>query len=141
MFDEARSDSIPAVLKGELDAALGQDGRLSAMLREQLSLTNENGPLGQIHRTLVQLRDEFVRQGALEEIVEKTTAKGLDFEEVVARVLEATAANYTGDTVEDVRNVGSKAGDYLYHVAEGPVIAIEARNRKITSAAKVRKDM
>lgn len=66
--------------------------------------------------------------------VAKPRVIGDDFESAVEATLSELARHNDGDWIENVsRTVGeatnAKSGDFDYHLGEGPVIAIEARNR------------
>lgn len=141
MFDQDRSDSVPAKISSVLEEALSEDGHLSKVLETQLSLKDESSPLGQIHRQVAQLRDEIAKREAAEAVAEQTPLKGDTFEDDVEARLEQLAKGRTGETVENVTEKGSKKGDFLYHLKDGSVVGIEARDREIRSLPKMQDEL
>jgi hypothetical protein len=103
------------------------------------------GKLGEMQRELQALRDEREK---LEEVAaerERGTAKGRDFEEVVAEALDeiAVAQGDDCDAVGDVTGSGGKRGDVVVALdaCQGPArgrIVFEAKDRRISKPEAMR---
>jgi hypothetical protein len=129
-FDPANKDGHLGRLVNELDEDAASGGPFEARLKDELRIVK-----GELTEELRALRDLVVREQAVR--MSKPSVIGDDFEAAVESGLSAVARHTDGDWVENVtKEIGeatdARAGDFNYHLAEGHLIAIEARNRSGT---------
>lgn len=135
-IEDAFSEDGP--LTERLDEELGEDGE---RIRKALDPDTEGTPTYRLKRTLQDqiqdLRDKIEEQATAEEtkeeIRQRTTLKGDDFEETVEGVLANLVYNtsneveYTGDTVGEIS--GRKVGDFVITLNDtGQRIVVEAKS-------------
>jgi hypothetical protein len=126
-FDPGNKDGHLGRLVQELDGYSASGGPFEIRLKDELRVFK-----GQLTEELRTLRDLVVREQALR--TSKPSILGDEFEAAVEAALSAIARHTDGDWIEDVtKEVGevtdARAGDFNYHLAEGHVVAVEARNR------------
>jgi hypothetical protein len=127
-FDPDNQNGYLARFTSGLDRHAAPGGPLEERLKEQLDAVR-SGLVDELRA----LRDLIVHQQATR--ISKPAEIGDSFEAAVEVVLEQSARGSDGDWVENVtRKVGeatdAKAGDFDYHLGDGPVVAVEARSRK-----------
>jgi hypothetical protein len=126
-FDPANKDGHLGRLIQELDGYSGSGGPFEARLKDELHAMK-----GDLTEELRALRDLVVREQTIHQA--KPSALGDDFEAAVESALGKVARHVDGDWVEDVTTTigeatNARAGDFNYHLDEGGLVAIEARNR------------
>jgi hypothetical protein len=126
-FDPGNKDGHLGRLVQELDGYSASGGPFEARLKDELRAFK-----GELTEELRTLRDLVVREQAVR--TSKPSVLGDEFEAAVESALSAIARHTDGDWVENVtKAVGeatdARAGDFNYHLAEGYLLAIEARNR------------
>jgi hypothetical protein len=135
-IEDAFSEDGP--LTERLDKELGEDGE---RIQNALDPDREGTPTYRLKRTLQDqiqgLREKIEAQAAAEEteeeIRQRTTLKGDDFEDTVENVLSNLVYNtsneveYTGDTVGEIS--GRKVGDFVITLNDtGQRIVVEAKS-------------
>jgi hypothetical protein len=129
-FDPANKNGQAARMISELDRYSAAGGPFEQRLKSEMKVIQ-----AEIAEELRALRDLVVREQTVR--LTKPTVIGDEFEATVEAALSQTARHTDGDWVQNVsREVGeatdAKAGDFDYHLSEGGMIAIEARNRSGT---------
>ena len=119
-----------------------QDALKRADERQDTNLRALFGKLGELEKEVQGLRDERQKHEELDAERERGTAKGRDFEEVVAGVLEeiSRARGDDCDAVGDVKGATRKTGDVVVAIdaCNGPArgrIVFEAKNRRLSKNA------
>lgn len=135
-IEDAFSEDGP--LTQRLDEELGEDGE---RIQKALDPDTEGTPTYRLKRTLQNqiqdLRDKIEEQATAEEKEEemrqRTTLKGEDFENTVKKILSDLVYNtsneveYTGDTIGEIN--GRKVGDFVITLNDtGQRIVVEAKS-------------
>jgi len=139
------------VFAERLDKELGEDGE---RIQQALDPDTEGTPTYRLKRTLQDqiqdLRDKVEEQATAEEteeeIRQKTTLKGEDFEETVESILSNLVYNtsneleYTGDTIGEIS--GEKVGDFVITLNDtGQRIVIEAKSDSNYTQPKIKDEL
>ena len=134
-----------------LDEELGEDGE---RIQKALDPDTEGTPTYRLKRTLQDqiqdLRDKIEAQAAAEEteeeIRQRTTLKGDDFEDTVENILSNLVYNtsneveYTGDTIGEIS--GRKVGDFVITLNDtGQRIVVEAKSDRGYSQRDIKDEL
>jgi len=148
-LEEAFDEDGP--LTERLDEELGEDGE---RIQQALDPDTEGTPTYRLKRTLQDqiqdLRDKIEEQATAEETEEqlrqKTTLKGEDFEETVDSVLSnlvyrtSNEVEYTGDTVGAINN--ERVGDFVITLNDtGQRIVVEAKSDSSYSQPDIKEEL
>ncbi|MFC6723383.1 hypothetical protein ACFQE1_03030 [Halobium palmae] len=143
--------SEDGIFAKRLDDELGEDGE---RIQDALDPSIEGTPTYRLQQTLQDeirsLRDKLEEQAAAEEaedeIRQKTTLKGDDFEDTVENILSDLVYNtqdeveYTGDSIGEIAN--RKVGDFVVTLAStGQRIVVEAKSDSGYSQRKIKEEL
>ncbi len=118
LLDAKRSDSIQGAFKAALINATKENGTLAAAVKNVVS--DSVKPLAeQVEKLTREIRDQQVRQ----QVLEKTTAKGITYEQLVVAELQHWS-KLSGAEVEHLGQDGD-TGDILVKLTSKSLIAIE----------------
>lgn len=140
-FDDRIED-----FEDEVDGFLGEDGELL----KEFDPNEDGSPLKQLKTAVDErfdnLHDELLQEETEEELKEKTTLKGDDFEDQLEAII-SPIVNTTGDklraTGEETGELGeSKVGDFVIELANpNEKVVIEAKNASNYSQPKIEEEM
>ena len=148
-IEDAFSEDGPFTKR--LDEELGEDGE---RIQEALDPDREGTPTYRLKRTLQDqiqdLRDKIEEQATAEEtkeeIRQRTTLKGDDFEDTVENILSDLVYNtsneveYTGDTIGEIS--GRKVGDFVLTLNDtGQRIVVEAKSDSGYSQRDIKEEL
>ncbi|WP_424005612.1 hypothetical protein ACOZ4I_20325 (plasmid) [Haloarcula salina] len=148
-IEEAFSEDGPFTER--LDEELGEDGE---RIQQALDPDTEGTPTYRLKRTLQDqiqdLRDKIEEQATAEqteeEIRQRTTLKGDDFEDTVEEMLSNLVYNtsneveYTGDTIGEIS--GRKVGDFVITLNDtGQRIVVEAKSDSGYSQRAIKEEL
>ncbi|MDX1747353.1 MAG: restriction endonuclease, partial [Halobacteriales archaeon] len=135
------------VFSERLDQELGEDGE---RIQSALDPSTEGTPTYQLQQTLTdeiqRVRDLLTEEAAREEVRQKTTLKGDDFETVVERLLDdlvygtSHTYEYTGESEGELTD--SKSGDFVIDLGDTDQrIVVEAKSEDGYTEPKIREQM
>jgi hypothetical protein len=137
-LDPDRTDSHTGRLVAMITELLGPGGLLAQRLDEAFDATDTGQGLGrlfgQFERRLQEMRDLIVGEQHRAGEVERSTAKGFEFEDEVEAMLRKEARAIGGCVVERTAQQGgvlgaqAKVGDFTVMLGDGTTIVVEAKN-------------
>lgn len=130
-----------------LDEELGEDGE---RIQDALNPDREDTPTYRLKTTLQdqieRLRDKIEEESATEELKQRTTLKGDDFEDNVGQILDnlvygtSHEVEPTGEVIGELTD--RKVGDYVLTLAEtGQRIVIEAKSDQSYTQPKIKAEL
>lgn len=125
-----------------LEDELGQGGE---KIREALDPNDPETPTHELKQQITELRDRLVGEEAREEVREKTSLKGYDFEDQLEELLGELVhqtSNRVEDTSEETGEISeSKKGDFVVTLGEtGQQIVVEAKNGNFNNTVESEMD-
>ncbi len=153
-FDINQVGSVNNQMKEFINKLFSEEGEFAKTLNSKLSFDNPQSTISLLQKNIVNKLDEIKTElvasksaiDAEKEILDKSTQKGLKFEDTLFAEIEEFA-KLRGDIVEDVSNIqgeitGCKKGDFLYTVKSlNKIIVIEAKNQKMEPPSKLLKTL
>jgi len=160
-YVEKAFDNLDSNFKQKLDSVFGDDGQFSGILKENFGedgkvireLFNpyrEGSPLYalrlELDKDLLEIKERLGINAAVEEVVEKSTLKGFDFEEQCEKKLQWIARIHsdklekTGTTVGKITS--SKKGDFVLTLGDiGKKIVFEMKNMSNIPQKYIQKEL
>jgi hypothetical protein len=159
-YVEKAFDHLDSNFKQKLDLVFGDNGQFSGVLKEHFgedgkiikelfNPNREGSPLyalkQEMDKNLSEIRDKLGINAAIEEVVEKSTQKGFDFEEQCGKKLEWIAEIHS-DKLERTSNengkLNSKKGDFVIMLGGiGKKIVFEMKNKGTVSLPEIQREL
>ncbi len=137
-LDPDRRDSHTGKLVGAISDLLGPGGLLAQRLEDAFDSAEADHGLGRLldtfERRFQEMRDLLIGEQHRQEEAERGTAKGIEYEDVLEKVIRTEARSISGCVVERTGQVGgalglqAKVGDFALSLPDGTRVAIEAKN-------------
>lgn len=153
-FDLNKAGSITHQMKELIKETLGENGELAKSIDHRLSFDNPNSTIAILQQNLVKKLDEIktelaASRSAVEAekaALEKSTQKGLSFEDVLLERLEILTRQHSAVVEKTARRVGEiqncTKGDFVITLpAIQKRIVVEAKNGSLTSLPKLINEM
>jgi len=130
----------------KLDGYLGSDGRIEKLL----DLSDENSPVGKLRKEILdeikELRSMLSKKEGREEVIDATTLKGYEFEDVCEEILNEICSHQYGESLERTtdeigRIPGSKKGDFVIELENGRKIVLEVKDWSNISLNKIKEEV
>lgn len=159
-YVEKAFDHLDSNFKQKLDLVFGDNGQFSGVLKEHFGedgkiikeLFNPNREGSPLHalkqemgKNLSEIRDKLGINVAVEAIVEKSTQKGIEFEEQCKKKLEWIAEIHS-DKLERTGNepgkLNNKKGDFVITLGDiGKKIVFEMKNKGLVSLPEIQREL
>ena len=160
-YVEKAFDNLDEKMKQKLESAFGEDGQFSGVLKEHFGEdgtiikelfdpNREGSPLyslrSELEKNLLDIREKLGINVAVEEVVEKSTKKGFDFEDECEEKLEWIAKIHSDKLERTGKKTGkiskSLKGDFVLTLGDiGKKIVFEMKNKETITLPEIQKEL